>query len=160
MPCVESSLVWLEDSVSLTSYSLGKTLIAFALLHSVLQDQICLLTPGISWLPTFVFQSPIMKRIFWGVLVLEGLVGVHRTIKLQLLQHYWLGHRLMVENLPCDLGGHGFDPFSGKIPHASGQLGSWATTTEAGSCKKRSHCNEKPLLSTTRGKPLSSKEDP
>ena len=27
-------------------------------------------------------------------LVLEGLVGVHRTIQLQLLQHYWLGHRL------------------------------------------------------------------
>ena len=27
-------------------------------------------------------------------LVLEGLVGLHRTIHLQLLQHYWLGHRL------------------------------------------------------------------
>ena len=24
---------------------------------------------------------------------LEGLVGSHRTIQLQLLQHYWLGHR-------------------------------------------------------------------
>ena len=29
-----------------------------------------------------------------GVLVLKGLVGLHRTIQLQLLQHYWLGHRL------------------------------------------------------------------
>ena len=28
------------------------------------------------------------------VLVLEGLVGLHRTVQLQLLQHYWLGHRL------------------------------------------------------------------
>jgi len=28
------------------------------------------------------------------VLVLDGLVGLHRTIQLQLLQHYWLGHRL------------------------------------------------------------------
>ena len=28
------------------------------------------------------------------MLVLEGLVGLHRTIQLQLLQHYWLGHRL------------------------------------------------------------------
>ena len=28
------------------------------------------------------------------VLVLQGLVGIHRTIKLQLLQHYWLGHKL------------------------------------------------------------------
>ena len=28
------------------------------------------------------------------MLVLEGLIGFHRTIQLQLLQHYWLGHRL------------------------------------------------------------------
>ena len=26
--------------------------------------------------------------------VLKGLVGLHRTIQLQLLQHYWSGHRL------------------------------------------------------------------
>ena len=53
-------------------------------------------TPGVFWLPTFAFQSPVMKRIsfFWGVLVLEGLVGLHRTIQLQLLQHYWLWHGL------------------------------------------------------------------
>ena len=51
-------------------------------------------TPGISWLPTFVFQSPIMKRTSFWVLVLEGFVGLHRTIQLQLLQLYWLGHRL------------------------------------------------------------------
>ena len=28
------------------------------------------------------------------MLVLNGLVGLHGTIKLQLLQRYWLGHRL------------------------------------------------------------------
>ena len=28
------------------------------------------------------------------MLVLQGLVGLHRTVQLQLLQHYWLGHRL------------------------------------------------------------------
>ena len=28
------------------------------------------------------------------MLVLEGLVGLRRTIQLQLLQHYWSGHRL------------------------------------------------------------------
>ena len=28
------------------------------------------------------------------MLVLKGLVGLHRTIQLQLLQPYWLGHRL------------------------------------------------------------------
>ena len=52
-------------------------------------------TPGISWLPTFAFQSTILKRTsFFGVLVLESLVGLHRTIQLKLLQHYWSGHRL------------------------------------------------------------------
>ena len=36
----------------------------------------------------------IMKgNLFW-VLVLEGLIGLHRTLQLQLLQNYWLGHRL------------------------------------------------------------------
>ena len=39
-----------------------------------------------------------MKRTFFflvgGVLVLESLVSLHRTIQLQLLQHYWLGHNL------------------------------------------------------------------
>ena len=50
-------------------------------------------TPGVSWLPTFAFQSPIMKRISF-LSVLKGLVGLHRTIQLQLIQHYWLGHSL------------------------------------------------------------------
>ena len=40
-------------------------------------------------------SSPLWWKghLFW-VLVLEVLVGLHRTIQLQLLQHYWLGHRL------------------------------------------------------------------
>ena len=66
--------------------SLGKTVLAFALLHSVLQGQIFLLCQ-VS-LPTFEFQSPMMKgHLFW-VSVLDGLVDLHRTV--QLLQHYWL----------------------------------------------------------------------
>ena len=28
------------------------------------------------------------------MLVVKGFVGLHRTVQLQLLQHYWLGHRL------------------------------------------------------------------
>ena len=51
-------------------------------------------TPDVSWLPTFAFQSPIMKRNLFWVLVLEGLVGLHRTVQLQLLQHFWSGHKL------------------------------------------------------------------
>ena len=34
------------------------------------------------------------KDIFWGVLVLKGLVGLHRTVQLQFLQCYWSGHKL------------------------------------------------------------------
>ena len=34
------------------------------------------------------------KGIFFWVSVLKGLVGLHRTFQLQLLQRYWLGHRL------------------------------------------------------------------
>ena len=68
-------------------HSLGKTLLAFALLHSVLQGQICLL------LQVFLdFLLSGKGHLFW-VLVLEALVGLHRTIQLQLLQHYWSGHR-------------------------------------------------------------------
>ena len=32
-----------------------------------------------------------MKKTYFGVLILEGLVGLHRSIQLQLLQRYWLG---------------------------------------------------------------------
>ena len=30
----------------------------------------------------------------------------------------------------CQCRGHGFEPWSGKIPHAAEQLGPWATITE------------------------------
>ena len=51
--------------------SLGKILLAFALLHFVLQGQICLLFQ-VS-LPTFTFQSPKMKRTH-----IEGLIGLSK----------------------------------------------------------------------------------
>ena len=48
--------------------SLGKTLFAFALLHFVLPRPNLPVTPGVSWLPTFAFQSPMMKGTsFFGV---------------------------------------------------------------------------------------------
>ena len=51
-------------------------------------------TPGVSWPPTFAFQSPIMKRTsFWGVSSKRS-CRLHRTVQLQLLHHYWLGHKL------------------------------------------------------------------
>ena len=44
-------------------------------------------TPAISQHPTFVFQSPMMKRTsILLVLVLGGHVGLHRIVQLHLLQ--------------------------------------------------------------------------
>ena len=49
-------------------------------------------TPGVSWLPIFAFQYPMLKRAsFFLVLVLEWVVGLHRTVQFQLLLHQWLG---------------------------------------------------------------------
>ena len=50
-------------------------------------------TPGVSRLPTFAFQSPIMKRTsFLGVS--SRSCRSSRTVQLQLLQHSLSGHRL------------------------------------------------------------------
>ena len=67
--------------------SVGKTLLAFALLYSVLQGQICLL---LQVSLNFLLLHP--NPLWWTghlflVLVLEGLVGLHRTIQLQFFRH-------------------------------------------------------------------------
>ena len=93
-PCVESSCVVGRGCLLWPVHSLGKTLLAFALLHFVLQVQICLLLRVFLDFLLFACQSPITKRHHFWVLVLKGLVGLHRTVQLQLLQHYWSGHRL------------------------------------------------------------------
>ena len=95
-PCVESSLVLSEENVCYDQcILLAKLLLAFVLPHFVLPRPNLPFISGISWLPTFAFQSPIMKRIsFLGVCSLKSLGGLHRTIQLQLLQCYLLGHRL------------------------------------------------------------------
>ena len=71
--------------------SLGNTLLAFALLQCVLQGQTCLLLQ-VS-LDFLLLHSNNEKTSFF-ILVLEGLVDLHRIVWLQLLWHYWLGHRL------------------------------------------------------------------
>ena len=72
----------------------------------------------------------------------------------------------------CQCSGHGFEPWSGKIPHAAEQLGPWATTTEPARLEpvlhnKRGRDSERPahrdeewpLLAATR-KPSHRNEDP
>ena len=75
-------------------HSLGKTLLAFALLHFVLQGHICpLLQVSLDFL--LLHSSPLWwKGYILCVFVLKGLIRLQRIIQLQLLQHYWLGHRL------------------------------------------------------------------
>ena len=60
--------------------SLGKTILAVVLLHSILQGQICLLLQVFLDVLLAV-QSSVMKRTSFLVLVLKGLVGLHRTIQ-------------------------------------------------------------------------------
>ena len=98
-PCVVFSRVVGRGCLLWPVCSLGITLLAFAnILYfatSFYTPRPNLpVTPGISWLPTFD-SSPLLWKghLFW-VLVLEGLGGLYRTIQLQLLQHYYLGHRL------------------------------------------------------------------
>ena len=67
--------------------SLRKTLLAFALIHFVLQGQTCLLLQVSADFLLF-HSSPLRwKEHLFMVLVLEGLVGLHRTVQLPLLWH-------------------------------------------------------------------------
>ena len=72
----------------MTSVFSWSNLLTFALLHIVLQGQTCLLFQ-VSL--DFYFCIPILydeKEIFFFlVLILEGLIGLHRTGQLQLLWH-------------------------------------------------------------------------
>ena len=81
--CQESDVCYLE-----------KTLLAFALLHVYSKAKLACYS---RYLLTFYFCITFLcyeKDIFWGVLVLKGLVGLHKTVQLQLLHFYWSWHRL------------------------------------------------------------------
>ena len=73
--------------------SLDKT-VDFTLLHFVLQSQTCLLC-WVSLDFLLLYLNPYCEKdILFLVLVLESVVGLHRTDQLQYLKHQWLGHRL------------------------------------------------------------------
>ena len=79
--CVESSLVLLEEGVFYDQCVLLAKLLAFALLHFVLQGQTCLL---FQVSPDFLLlhSCPVWGKghfFFFLVLVL-GLIGLHRTV--------------------------------------------------------------------------------
>ena len=93
---VESSFVLLEEGVCYDQRVLLVNSVSLCPASFCTPKPNLPITPGISWLPTFAFQSPKMKSTFLCVfvLVLESLVGRPRTSQFQLLQHYWLGYRL------------------------------------------------------------------
>ena len=67
-PCVESSLVLLEEGVCYDQcVLLAKLYLPLPCFIHILRPNLPV-TPGVSWLATFAFQSPIMKRTsFLGV---------------------------------------------------------------------------------------------
>ena len=97
-PCVVFCAVG-RGCLLLSVHSLGKTLLAFGLLILYSKPKLACYS---RYLLTSYFCIPVPydeKDIFFfffffGVLVLENVLGYHRAIKLQLLQHYWSGHRL------------------------------------------------------------------
>ena len=79
-------------------------------------------------------------RIFYRFLELHPLKG-HNNSTYPMGLPWW---RSGWESA-CQCRGHGFKPWSGKIPHAAEQLGPWATTTEPVRlelvlCNKRGPC--------------------
>ena len=87
--CVKSSLVLLKKVFAMIGvFSWQNSVSLWPALFCTPRPNLPV-TPGISWLPTFAFQSPMMKRTSFLTLVLESLVG---TGQLQHLWHQWLGH--------------------------------------------------------------------
>ena len=76
------------------AHSLGRTLLRLCPASFRIPRPNLPVTPGVSWLPTFTFQSPVMKRTYFLSVNSKRSFGLHRTAQLQLLQYYWLRHRL------------------------------------------------------------------
>ena len=85
-PCVELSLMLVEKT-AMTSVFCWQNPANLCPASFYTPRPNLAVIPAISWLPTFAFRSPIMKRTSFLVLVLEGLGSLHRTVQLQLLQH-------------------------------------------------------------------------
>ena len=80
-PCVESSVVLLEESVLWPVRSFGKTLLAFALLHLFSKAKLVCYSRYLL-VPCFCITVPYDEEgvFFFLILVLEGLVGLHRIL--------------------------------------------------------------------------------
>ena len=82
-----------------------------------------------------VEQPVCMVWIVWGwgmVLKLNLKDATHEPVIRAMIKYQVPGFPggAVVKNLPANTGAHGFKPWSGKIPRATGQLSPCATTTE------------------------------
>ena len=93
-PCVESSLCCRKRVFSMTSVFSWQNFVSLCPASFCTPRSNLRVTPSISWLPTFAFQTPRMKMTSFLVLVLEGLLDLHRFVQLHHLWQYRLGHRL------------------------------------------------------------------
>ena len=85
-PCVESSLVLLEEGVCYDQWVLLATLVSLCPASFCTPRPNLPVTPGIDFL--LLHSSPLWwKGHLFLVLVLQGIVGHHRTVQLQLLWH-------------------------------------------------------------------------
>ena len=116
------------------------------------------------------------ERIHKRVCVIKGLKFSESTVKekSQALAGLPRGYQRLLRGLPwwrsgwesaCQCRGHGFEPWSGKIPHAAEQLGPWATIAEPAllepvlrnkigrDSERPAHCDEEwpPLAATREG---------
>ena len=64
-PCVESSLVLLKESVCYGQYILLQNSVSLSPASFCTPRPNLPVTPGVSWLPTVAFQSPVMKRTYF-----------------------------------------------------------------------------------------------
>ena len=94
-PCIESSLVLLEEGVCYDQCISWQNSISLCPASFHIPRPNLPVTPGVSWFSTIgAFQSPIVKRTSFLGVSSKRSCRSHRTIQLLLLQHYWLGHRL------------------------------------------------------------------
>ena len=113
-PCVKPSIVLLKKGIgcdhAFSWQNSASCLVSFCSPRPDLP-----VTPSIFWLPTFEFQSPMMNRTFFLLLllVIRVLLCLHRTDQLQYLQHRWYGDRL--ELLWCWMACLGNDPRTAVI---------------------------------------------
>ena len=98
--------------------------------------------------------EPLTRNLAWSkISVFFSFLYYQREIKI-----WENGSKNNIQGLPCwrsgwesacQCRGHGFKPWSGKIPHAAERLGPWATITEPARLEpvlrnKRGHDSERP----------------